>query len=137
MEPQMDADKGPASQVLDDPADHYPRQTEFDQETDAQVGCFQVIQTLCPVDLVQRTNSLEFHKDRPFDREVHCVPTNNDAVVSDGSSILLRQRQASRAKLVSGILVDLFHLCSTAVPYSCFESWQPQLANALMHGRDR
>src|ERR1700757_1721619 len=92
MEPQMDADKGPASQVLDDPADRYPRQTEFDQETDAQVGCFQVIQALCPVDLVQRTNSLEFHKDRPFDREVHCVPTNNDAVVSDGSSILLRQR---------------------------------------------
>lgn len=61
------------SVVVHDASDFELRFPEIDQQTQAKLGCLQVVQALSQVNVIQLLNRFEFEKKDPFNQKVGCV----------------------------------------------------------------
>jgi hypothetical protein len=71
--------------IADDAPDLKARLTEVEQQAQVQSGRPRVIQALRQVDIIERLDSLVFHKNLPLDQQMNRVFTHHDTVVGNNN----------------------------------------------------
>ena len=74
-----------------------------------QAGRLEIIQALRAVNIIECSDRLQLHKHRTLDQQIDGVLSDANAIVLDHHAVLLQDRKAAFAQLMSeSILIDLF-----------------------------
>jgi hypothetical protein len=96
----MNADKAGASKAQNYALDFQARLAEVDQEAQLQTSRPKVVQALGTMNIIECSDRLQFNEHRILNQQIDSVLANDDTVVPDNDSALLRNDEPRLAKFM-------------------------------------